>query len=242
MKPSDPTTVLTAITKGFEVTKNSNQDILVLTCDRAIYKIVVDIAFHQPVLLTTIVPILGGMHFIMDFVSSIGTLMKDSGLKEILSTIFGSIEKNLQSKKYPQNFRALRLLTEKLLRPVFEKDNPDITSMDDLENALDKLSAMSRTTKLWVYYIVKPTFLMMRFCRASHEGDWPLHIKTAEDMLPYMFAAHKYNYGRYGLFYVRSMTWLGPEILDRFCRGEQSLHHTAGIYNGQLSDMFIETN
>ena len=38
--------------------------------------------------------------------------------------------------------------------------------------------------------------------------DWPLRIKTAEDMLPYMFAAHKYNYDRYGLFYVRSMTWL----------------------------------
>ena len=128
MKPRDPTTVLTAITKGFEVTKNSNQDILVLTCDQAIYKIVVDIAFHQPVLLTTIVPILGGMHFIMDFVSSIGTLMEDSGLKEILSTTFGSIEKILQGKKYPQNVRALRLLTEELLRPVLEKENPDITS------------------------------------------------------------------------------------------------------------------
>ena len=38
------------------------------------------------------------------------------------------------------------------------------------------------------------------------------------------------------------MTWLGPEILDRFCQGQQSLHHTAGIYNGQWSDMFIETN
>lgn len=37
------------------------------------------------------------------------------------------------------------------------------------------------------------------------------------------------------------MTRLGPEILDRFCRGEQSLHHNAGIYNGQWSDMFIET-
>jgi len=63
-----------------------------------------------------------------------------------------------------------------------------------------------------------------------------------EDMLPYMFAACKYNYGRYGLFYVCSITWLGPEILDRFCRGEQSLLHTAGIYNGQWSDMFKETN
>jgi len=47
---------ITATTKGFEVRRNSNQDILVLTCDQAIYKILVDIAFHQPVLLTTIVP------------------------------------------------------------------------------------------------------------------------------------------------------------------------------------------
>ena len=125
--------------------------------------------------------------------------MEDSGLKEILSTTFGSTEKMLQDKKHPQNVRAVRLLTEELLRPVLEKENSDITSMDDLENALDELSALSGTTKLWVYNIIKPTFLMMKFCRASHEGDWPLHIKTAEDMLPYMFAAHKYKYGRYGL-------------------------------------------
>ena len=61
-------------------------------------------------------------------------------------------------------------------------------------------------------------------------------------MVSYMFAANKYNYSRYGLYYVRSMTWLGTEILDKFCQGQQSLHHTAGIYNGQWSDMFIETN
>ena len=95
---------------------------------------------------------------------------------------------------------------------------------------------------MWVNNVIKPTFLMMRFCRASHEGDWPLHITTAEAMVAYMFAANKYNYSRYGLYYVRSMTWLGPDILDRFCQGQQSLHHTAGIYNGQWSDMFIETN
>ena len=80
---------------------------------------------------------------------------------------------------------------------------------------------------------------MMMFCRASHEGDWPLHIKPAEAIIPYMFTGHKYNYGRYGLYYVRSMTWLGPEILDKFSRGEQLLRHNAGLYNGQLGDMFI---
>ena len=95
---------------------------------------------------------------------------------------------------------------------------------------------------MWVDNVTKPTFLMIRFCRASHEGDWPLHIATAEAMVAYMFAANKYNYSRRGLYYVSSMTWLEPEILDRFCQGQQSLHHNSGIYNGQWSDMFIETN
>lgn len=242
MKPGDPTTVLTSINRGFEVTRLANQDILVLTCDQAIYKIVVDISFHQPELLTSVVAILGGMHFIMDFVGCVGTLMAESGLKEVLAASFGSVDKMLQGKKYPQNVRALRLLTEELLRSVLEREGPDLTNMDDLDKVLDELAAQSRTTRLWVNNVIRPTFLMMMFCRASHEGDWPLHIKIAEAMVPYMFAAHKYNYARYGLYFVRSMTWLDPEVLDRFCRGEQSLHHIAGIYNGQWSDMFIETN
>ena len=242
LKASDPNTMLTSITRVFEVTRDSNQGILVLTCDQQIYKIVVDITFHQPELLTGIVVIIGGMHFLVDFVGCVGTLMADSGLKDIMSTTFGSFDKMLQSKTYPQNIRALRLLTEELLRPVFEKGNARLTSTGDLEDVLDELAAQSRTTKMWFNNVIKPTFLMMRFCRASHEGDWPLHITTAEAMVAYMFAANKYNYSRYGLYYVRSMTSLGPEILDRFCQGQQSLHHTTGIYNGQWSDMFIETN
>ena len=91
LNASDPNTVLTSITRGFEVTRDSNQDILVLTCDQQIYKIVVDITFHQPELLTGIVVILGGMHFLMDFVGCVGTLMADSDLKDIMSTSAGSI-------------------------------------------------------------------------------------------------------------------------------------------------------
>ena len=89
-----------------------------------------------------------------------------------------------------------------------EKESPRLTSMDDLENVLDELAAQSRTTKMWVNNVIKPTFLMMLFCRASHESDWSVHIKTTETMLPYMFAAHMYNYSRYELYYVHSMTWL----------------------------------
>ena len=96
MRASDPNTVPTSITRGFKVTRDSNQDILVLSCDQQIYKIVVDITFHQPDLLTGIVVILGGMHFLVDCVTCIGTLMADSGLKEIMSTTFGSVDKARQ--------------------------------------------------------------------------------------------------------------------------------------------------
>ena len=82
MKPSGPATVLSSITKGSNVTRASNQYILALTCEQAIYKIVVDITFKQTELLTNIITILGGMHFLMDFVSCIGTLMAESGIKE----------------------------------------------------------------------------------------------------------------------------------------------------------------
>ena len=99
LKASVPNTVLASITRGFEVTRDSNQDILVLTCDQQIYKTVVDITFHQPELLKGIVLILGGMHFLMDFVGCVGTLMADSSLKEIMSTTFGSVEKMLLARQ-----------------------------------------------------------------------------------------------------------------------------------------------
>lgn len=83
--------------------------------------------------------------------------------------------------------------------------------------------------KMWVNTV---NFLMMIF-----------YIKVAEAMLwSYMFAAHNYNYARYGFYHGRSMTRFGPEILYKFCRGEQSLHHNVGLYIGQWSTMFIETN
>ena len=242
MTPSDPDCINTAMAHGFKITKDSNQNIMVMTCDQQLYKIVVDITFHTPALLTQVVAVLGGMHFLMDFVGCIGSLVAENGTKAILSTTFGSVDKMLSGKKYPQNVRALRLLTEEILRPVFDHHADHLHSMDDLDTVLSELSGKSQTTKMWVDLIIKPTFLMMQFSRASHEGDWPLHITTAEAMLPYMFAANHYNYARYGLYYVRSMTWLAPELEEKFIKGEQTMHHMDGIWNGMPTDHFIETN
>ena len=113
--------------------------------------------------------------------------------------------------------------------------------MDELENELEHRSSRSQTTKLWVDVVIRPVFIIMLYCRASHQSDWLLHLKATEMMLPYMFAAHKYNNSRYVLYYLRSMQWLNPVIVRKFCTMQQSLHHTAGLWNGEWSDMFLET-
>ncbi len=47
------------------------------------------------------------MHMLMNFIHTIAIIMAGSGMKEILAVTFGSIDKMLSGKKYPQNFRAL---------------------------------------------------------------------------------------------------------------------------------------
>ena len=89
----------------------------------------------------------------------------------------------------------------------------------------DELAALIIMSHIWLFST------MISLQRASDEGAWPLHIDTAEAMPPCMFAAHRYNYGRYGLYYVRSMVGLGLEMLNKFYRGEQLMYHTAGLYN-----------
>ena len=61
---------------------------------------------------------LGGMHVLMSFVGSVGTLMAESGLENVLSEVFGGVTKMLSGKKYPQNVRALRMLAEEILRDL----------------------------------------------------------------------------------------------------------------------------
>ena len=145
MKPADPDTVNTAIVNGLHIVQEANQEYLVMTADQQIYKVIVEILSSTLDPIKKVIPILGFMHFPMDFVTCVGTLMADSGLKSILCGTFGSVEKMLEGKKYPQNIRALRLLTEELLRAIVE--NNELNSMAELEHLLEDLPAKSRTTK-----------------------------------------------------------------------------------------------
>ena len=37
------------------------------------------------------------------------------------------------------------------------------------------------------------------------------------------------------------MSWIPPDIKEKFVKGEQSFHHTAGLWNGEPTDQCIES-
>ncbi len=58
---------------------------------------------------------LEGMHLLISYVGCVGSLMAGSGIVEVLGAVFAGVSKKLIGKKYPDNVRALQMLTEELL-------------------------------------------------------------------------------------------------------------------------------
>ena len=63
----------------------------------------------------------------MSFVECVGTFMAESELYEIMESTFGGVSKMLNGKKFHQNMRALRLVVEEPLRPLFNTE--DLTTV-----------------------------------------------------------------------------------------------------------------
>ena len=94
---------------------------------------------------------------LMSFVGCVGTLMADTGLKEVMESEFGGVTKLLSGKNFPQNVRALRLVVEELLRSISEQSE----SYDEMLSILEERARVSRTAKLWVdcsyYNVIHPS-------------------------------------------------------------------------------------
>ena len=235
--PTDPSTMMTALVEAMRLTDETCQPFTVITCDQQLYKILVDLLWVYPSKFEKVIVRLGGMHLLMSFIGCIGNLMANSGLEDILAAAFGGVEKMLSGKKFPQNFRALRMVVEILIG----KRVVDIASGDEMDNLLNELRTGSKTSKLWVDSLIKPVLLTMLYVRAEREGDWGLHLFAVSKMIPYFFAAGHHHYARYATYYLNDMRNLPPEIEERFLRGEHTTRHQRGLWNGIWSDMLIET-
>ena len=91
MKPADPDTVLTAMIEAERILQDICQDICVLTCDQQLYKVAVDITWPYPEQFNNVFIRLGGIHFIMNFIGCVGSLMAETGLSDIIESVFGGV-------------------------------------------------------------------------------------------------------------------------------------------------------
>ncbi|EDO50031.1 predicted protein [Nematostella vectensis] len=200
-----------------------------------------DLSFLNDVINSESCPEYNGYNcnMLMSFFGAVGILMQGSGLSVVLDSTFAGVTKMLSGKKFPQNVRAFRLVVEELLRSLMS--DGEVTTPEKLLRRLDDVASLSKTSKLWVDCFIKPVFIMMLYVQAEREGDWPLHLVAVKKMLPYFFASAHVNYERWGLYYLRSMERLGDEEIDKFLKGEHTMHHVPGLWNGIWSDMFIET-
>ena len=90
-------------------------------------------------------------------------------MKEILAGTFGSIDKMLSGKKYPQNFRALRMLVEEVLRSAVLIQG--VTSFVRLVELPAARAGRSRTMMMWTDNLVKTVIIMMNFSRGALVED-----------------------------------------------------------------------
>ena len=237
--PADPATITSALLKAQAVTGATGQEYVIFTADQQLYKVAVHVMWENQALFSNVYLRLGGMHLLMSYVGSIGSLMAGSGMTEILSEAFAGVLKMLTGKTYPDNVRALRMLVEEIIRPLFPTQN--LGCMADLLQALDDAASHSRTAKLWVNCHIKPVFTIMKYIRAEREADWCLHLACVREMMPLFFAASHCNYARYGLYYIRTMAAMPEDVRQHFVNGEHTMHHNPGLFNGIWSDMAIET-
>ena len=101
-----------------------------------------DITWNDQSRWTYFYPRIGGMHWLMSFVGSVGKLMKNSGLDMLMKTAFAGVEKMLIRKKFPMNNRAPRIVVE-LLQTLIDKG----ATQEDMIPTFQSLSDTSQLAK-----------------------------------------------------------------------------------------------
>ncbi len=70
MTPSDPDTIMTALSRAQELTLKTGQEFVVFTCDLQLYRVALNVIWTYPDRFANVIMRLGGMHALMSFVGS----------------------------------------------------------------------------------------------------------------------------------------------------------------------------
>ena len=131
------------------------------------------ISWSNPTRWQLLIPRIGGMHWVMNYVDSVGKLMEGSGIKSTVSA-FAGVEKMLVSRKFRINVRALLC--------GFINDIKDYNEFDLF---LKRISEESVFSEHWVKNLVQPVLLMLLYIRGESEEEFSLHLYACKKMIPY---------------------------------------------------------
>lgn len=87
--------VSTAMVEAQRLTNSTGQVYTIFTNAQQLYCVAVNITWVYSEQFMNLISRLGGMHTIMCFIGSVGTLMADSGLEQIMDSTFGGVSKML---------------------------------------------------------------------------------------------------------------------------------------------------
>ena len=147
----------------------------------------------------------------MSFVGNVGRLIENSGLAQLMMSIFAGVEKMLTGTKFPMNILGLKFVVVELLHGHME---------GMLTKFLDDVSAKSNLAEHWSCNLIKPVLLMTFYVTAEREGEFALHQDVCKRMLLYFFAVSHWNYSRGGTAYVQMMENIPDNVLNPLMKEE----------------------
>lgn len=77
------------------------------------------------------------------------------------------------------------------------------------------------TAILWIQCLEMKS-PVREFLKAEHPGNWPVHLSSQTEMLPYFAASDHNNYTKGSYMYLQSMSKLeqrNPEVYQKFLTG-----------------------
>ena len=235
--PSHPDTVLTTLLYCESVLTKAGMDYIILCADMQLFKVATHIKWADPLRWQKLIMIPGDMHLLMSFLGCIGTLMKGSGLEEILVSAYSGVSNMLSGKAWPKALRGYRMVTAALLTPLLEGDDK---TYEEIHEGLET-ARRHPTGRLWVDGLITPTIIAHLFIRAQREGNWLLRMHCLKRMLGYFFAAGHWQYARYISWHMVEMDFALPaSVKADFLNGSHVCRHSRGSWNAVPLDQYGE--
>ena len=143
MDPADPDIMHTAMEEAMPLASECGQDITMFTNDQQLYRVAVKVMWVYPDRFPEYLDSKTWRHAYADelYIGCFRNLMTDSGLEDVMKVALGSLSQMPLDQRYPQNFRSLRIVIEKLPWPILD----NAASREELKNVLKSSSAKCQT-------------------------------------------------------------------------------------------------